>query len=262
MAEVSPGIAKYPNIFSAVQVGSLTSRNRVKYAACSVSNFNARDGSITDREYARVEVIARTGAGMITNQGAYPDPEGAGKAYYRQLSIADDKFIPGFRKVAEMIHGAGAIAIQQILHAGRYGGIDLDHCVQPSDVPQTLRHFRSPRQISREEISRSIHEHCEASRRAVEAGFDGVEITAFMGYLLANFLSPFTNRRTDEYGGSLENRGRFMVELLTSIRERIGKDKLLIIRLNGDELMDEHGGNSPAECIEFMKMAEDRKSVV
>ncbi|MBI2364751.1 MAG: FAD-dependent oxidoreductase [Deltaproteobacteria bacterium] len=256
MTAAGPGIAKYPNIFSAVQVGSLTSRNRVKYAACSVSNFNARDGSITDREYARMEVISRTGAGMITNQGAYPDPDGAGKAYYRQLSLADDKFIPGFRKVAEMIHGAGAIAIQQILHAGRYGGIDLDHCVQPSDVPQTLRHFRSPRQMSREEIRRSVEEHCEASRRAVEAGFDGVELTAFMGYLLANFLSPFTNRRADEYGGSLENRGRFMVELLSAIREQIGKDKILIIRLNGDELMDEHGGNSPAECIEFMKMAE------
>ncbi|MDZ4347235.1 MAG: NADH oxidase, partial [Candidatus Binatia bacterium] len=86
MTEAALGITKYPNIFSTVQVGSLISRNRVKYAACSVSNFNARDGSITDREYARMEVVARTGAGMITNQGAYPDPEGAGKAYYRQLS--------------------------------------------------------------------------------------------------------------------------------------------------------------------------------
>jgi 2,4-dienoyl-CoA reductase-like NADH-dependent reductase (Old Yellow Enzyme family) len=110
--------------------------------------------------------------------------------------------------------------------------------------------------MSREEIQRCIQEHCRASLRALEAGFDGVEITAFMGYLLANFLSPFTNRRTDDYGGSLENRGRFMVELLRAIREAIGKDKLLIIRLNGDELMDEHGGNSQAECIALMKMAE------
>jgi 2,4-dienoyl-CoA reductase (NADPH2) len=250
------GIAKYPNIFSPMKIGSFTCRNRVKYAACSVSNFNSRDGSITDREYARMEVISRTGAGIITNQGAYPDLQGAGKAYYRQLSIADDQYIPGFRKIAEMIHGAGAIAIQQILHAGRYGGVDLDHCVQPSDVPQTLRHFRPPREISRENIRGSIQDHCDASRRALEAGFDGVEITAFMGYLLANFLSPFTNRRTDEYGGSLENRGRFMVELLTAVRQSIGKEKLLIIRLNGDELMDDRGGNSPAECIEFMKMAE------
>ena len=251
-----PGIARYPNIFSALKVGGAICRNRVKYAACSVSNFNTRDGSITDREYARMEVIARTGAGMITNQGAYPDSEGAGKAYYRQLSIADDQYIPGFRKIADMLHRGGAIAIQQILHAGRYGGIDLDHCVQPSEVPQTLRHFRPPRQMSRDDIRRCVQDHCQASRRAMEAGFDGVEITAFMGYLLANFLSPFTNRRTDEYGGSLENRGRFMVELLDAIREAIGKDRLLIIRLNGEELMDERGGNSPPECIEFMKMAE------
>ena len=256
MAANPAGIAKFLHIFSEARVGAFQCRNRVKYAACSVSNFNTRDGFITDREYARMEVIARTDAGMITNQGAYPDAEGAGKAYYRQLSIADDKYIAGFRKIADFIHGAGAIAIQQILHAGRYGGIDLDHCVQPSAVPQTLRHFRPPRQMSLEDIHQCIHDHCDASRRAMEAGFDGVEITAFMGYLLANFLSPFTNRRADDYGGSLENRGRFMVELLQSIRQTIGTDKILIIRLNGEELMDEHGGNNRSECIEFMKMAE------
>ena len=160
-----PGMGKYAHIFSKVQVGSFTCRNRVKYAACSVSNFNTREGFITDREYARMEVIARTGAGMITNQGAYPDPEGAGKAYYRQLSIADDKYITGFRKIADFIHGAGAIAIQQILHCGRYGGIDLDHCAQPSEVPQTLRHFRPPRQMGQEEIRQCIRDHCEAVAR-------------------------------------------------------------------------------------------------
>ena len=256
MQRSGPGVLKFPHIFSEIKVGSVACRNRVKYAACSVSNFNTREGFITDREYARMEVISRTGASMITNQGAYPDPEGAGKAYVRQLSLAEDKYIPGFRKIADLLHGAGAIAIQQILHAGRYGAVDLDHCQQPSDVPQTLRHFRPPRQMDREEIRRCIREHCEAGRRSIEAGFDGVELTAFMGYLLANFLSPFTNRRTDEYGGSLENRGRFMVELLSAMREIIGKDKLLIIRLNGDELMDDRGGNSRAECIEFMKMAE------
>ena len=250
-----PGIGKFPHIFEEIKVGSLTCHNRVKYAACSVSNFNNRDGSLTDREYARMEVISRTGAGMITNQGAYPDPDGAGKAYYRQLSLADDRYIPGFRRIADLLHGAGAIAIQQILHCGRYGGVDSTHCLQPSEVPQTLRHFRPPRQMSRDDIRRCIREHCEAGRRSMEAGFDGVELTAFMGYLLANFLSPFTNRRTDEYGGSLENRGRFMVEVLTDLRETIGKDKLLVIRLNGDELMDELGGNSRADCIEFMKMA-------
>src|SRR3990167_8831586 len=110
--------------------------------------------------------------------------------------------------------------------------------------------------MSRDDIRRCVQDHCQASRRAMEAGFDGVEITALMGYLLANFLSPFTNRRTDEYGGSLENRGRFMVEMLRAMRQTIGKDKLLMIRLNGDELMDDRGGNNRAQCIEFMQMAE------
>ena len=256
MAVLERGSAKYSHIFEPLQMGSFLCRNRVKYAACSVSNFNTREGFITDREYARMEVIAGTGAGMITNQGAYPDVEKAGKAYYRQLSIAEDKYIPGFRKIADLLHGSGAIAIQQILHAGRYGGVDLDHCIQPSGVPQTLRHFRPPREMSLEEIRRCIRDHCDAGRRSMEAGFDGVEITAFMGYLLANFLSSFTNRRTDQYGGSLENRGRFLVELLTEMRKTVGKEKLVIVRLNGEELMEERGGNTPAQCIEFMKMAE------
>ncbi len=90
----------------------------------------------------------------------------------------------------------------------------------------------------------------------MEAGFDGVEHTAFMGYLLANFLSSFTNQRTDEYGGSVEGRARFMLELLDETRKAIGKEALLVIRLNGEELMNEWGGSTPDDCIQFMKLAE------
>ena len=106
------------------------------------------------------------------------------------------------------------------------------------------------------DIERCIDDHAQAARRASEAGFDGVEVTSFMGYLLSNFLSPFTNTRTDRYGGDIEGRGRFMVELLAAMREAIGDDRMLWVRLNGAELMDERGGNSEAECLEFMRMAE------
>ena len=149
------------------------------------------------------------------------------------------------------------MAIQQILHAGRYGGIDLGYCVQPSIVPQTLPHFRAPREVTKEQIKAMIEQHAEAARLAIKAGFDGTEITSFMGYLLANFNSKFTNRRTDEYGGSVENRGRFMKELIYAIKEAQGDDHPLIVRLNGAELMDRHGGNTEDECFELMKMAED-----
>lgn len=255
MPVTGPGAAKFPHMFQPAKLGSLTAPNRVKYAACSVSNFNTPDGHITPREFARMDVVAATGAGIITNQGAYPDPRGEGKAYFRQLSIADDRYIPGLAKTADLIHKQGAVALQQILHGGRYGGIELAYCSQPSDVAQTLKHFRPPKTMSKEEIRACVRDHAEAARRAITAGFDGIEITAFMGYLLANFLSPFTNKRQDEYGGSLEYRGRFLREIIESVKTATG-GRPLVVRLNGEELMDEYGGTPKEECLEFMRMAE------
>ncbi len=249
-----PGVTKLPHLFESAQWGRFHVKNRIKYGACCVSNYNTRDGFITEREVARTRVIAGTGCGIITNQGAYPDPLGEGKAYFRQVALFDDKFLPQFERIARFIHDEGGIAIQQILHAGRYGGIDLGYCVQPSVVPQTLPHFRPPRELSKDQIRESIRQHAEAAKRAVKAGFDGVELTSFMGYLLASFNSKFTNRRTDEYGGSVENRGRFMREIIDTIKQAI-PDHALIVRLNGTELMDKWGGNDEDECFALMEQA-------
>ncbi len=251
-----PGEAKLAALFRPGQLGKLATRNLIKYGACCVSNYNTRDGFITPRELARMRVIASTGCGIITNQGAYPDPRGEGKAYFRQIAIFDDKFLPQFETIARHIHDGGALAIQQILHAGRYGGIDLGYCVQPSIVPQTLPHFRPPREMSRDDIRQCVREHADAAKRAVKAGFDGTEVTSFMGYLLANFNSAFTNQRTDEYGGSLENRGRFMRELIDAIKQATPEHPL-VIRLNGSELMDQWGGNSEDDCFALMRQAAD-----
>jgi len=251
---VKPGEAKLKHLFQPGRLGRFETKNRIKYGACCVSNYNTRDGFITERELARMRVIARTGCGMITNQGAYPDPLGEGKAYFRQVAIYDDKFLPQFEEIARYIHDAGAVAIQQILHAGRYGGIDLGYCVQPSVVPQTLPHFRPPREMTKEQIRECVRQHAEAARRAVHAGFDGTEVTSFMGYLLASFNSRFTNRRSDEYGGGIENRGRFMRELIDAIKQAT-PDNPLVVRLNGAELMDRWGGNTEDECFELMGQA-------
>ena len=250
------GEKQLPNLFQEAEFAGFKLANRIKFGACCVSNFNDRDGFVTPRELARTKVIAETGCGMITNQGAYPDPLGEGKGYFSQTALYDDKFMPEFEEIAGYIHDAGAMAIQQILHAGRYGGIDIGYCVQPSTVPQTLPHFRPPREMTKAQIHECIRQHADACERAIRCGFDGVEVTSFMGYLLANFLSSFTNKRTDEYGGSVKNRGRFMVELIGEIKETIG-DKPLIIRLNGAELMDKWGCNSEDECFEQIQMAAD-----
>lgn len=245
-----------PHLFRPGKLGRYSARNLVKYGACCVSNYNTRDGYITPRELARTRVIAGTGCGIITNQGAYPDPKGEGKSYFRQVALYDDKFLPQFETIARYIHDAGAIAIQQILHAGRYGGIDLGYCVQPSAVPQTLPHFRPPREMSKDDIRRCIGEHVAAAKRAIKAGFDGIEVTSFMGYLLASFNSKFTNQRTDEYGGSLENRGRFMRELIDATKQALPEHPF-IVRLNGAELMDQWGGNTEDECFALMRQAAD-----
>ena len=250
----SPHLA---HLFAPATWGRFKLKNRIKYGACCVSNFNTRDGYITPRELARTKVIANTGCGIITNQGAYPDPLGEGKAYFSQIALFDDKFLPQFETIARYIHDAGGVAIQQILHGGRYGGIDLGYCVQPSVVPQTLPHFRPPRAITKEQIRETVRQHAEAAARSIKAGFDGTELTSFMGYLLANFNSPFTNKRTDEYGGSTHNRARFMCELIDAIKQAT-PDHPLVVRLNGAELMDKWGGSGEDECFELMQIAAER----
>jgi len=256
MTTPRPGELKLRHLFQPGRIGRFATVNRIKYGACCVSNYNTRDGFITARELARTKVIAQTGCGIITNQGAYPDPLGEGKAYFRQVAIYDDKFLREFEEIAGYIRDAGAIGIQQILHAGRYGGIDLGYCIQPSDVPQTLPHFRPPRVLTKDEIRAIVRQHADAAVRSIKAGFHGTEVTSFMGYLLATFNSKFTNQRTDEYGGSLANRGRFMRELIDAIKQAT-PDNPLVVRLNGAELMDRWGGNTEDECFELMQQAGD-----
>lgn len=255
--DMSLARANFPNIFSKGKIGKNETTNRVKWAACCVSNFNNRDGSYSEREYARDRIIANMECGIVTNQGAYPDKLGLGKAYWSQISINDDKYIPGLKQVADIFHNTGGIAIQQILHAGRYGGIDLGYCIQPSPVEQTLKHFRPPREMTVDQIYEAIEDHANAAVRAKKAGFDGVEAASFMGYLMSCFLSPYTNRRTDEWGGSVEKRGRLMVEIIRAIKKACGKDYLVSVRLNATELMAEYGGNTDEECIRLMEMAEE-----
>ena len=254
--DLSQAQKNFPYLFSKGKIGKHETPNRIKWASCCVSAFNERDGVLSEREFARDEGIAKMQCGITTNQGAYPDKLGLGKAYTAQLCINDDKCIPSFARLADIFHKNGSIAIQQILHCGRYGGIDLGYCVQPSLTPQSLPHFRPPREMTVDQIYEVIQDHADAAVRMKKAGFEGVEIPSFLGYLLSCFLSPYVNRRTDEWGGSVENRGRLMREIIKAVKKACGDDFVVSIRLNGTELMDEYGGNTDEECLLFMEMAE------
>lgn len=251
-----PGEIKYPHIFQPGQLGKLEVKNRIKYAATE-TNFNFRDGLVSDREVNYMEEVAKGGPGMVTAQGAYTDPAGAGKGYVGMMAIYDDKFIPGLSRIAKAIKKHDAISILQLMHCGRVGGIELDYTVGPSPVPQRLPRFRPPKEMTKEDIQQEVQNHIAGARRAIEAGFDGVEVSGIVGYLISNFNSKYTNKRTDEYGGPVENRARFMCEILRGIRKEIGNDYPLIIRLCGEELLDDRGGNTHEECGQVWKLAEE-----
>ena len=251
---MKPGEEKYPHIFSPCKIGKFEAKNRIKYASTE-TNFNYRDGYVADKEVAYMEAQARGGAGIVTTQGAYTDKAGAGRGYVGMMAIWDDKFIPGLKKIADVIHKYDALATLQLMHCGRVGGIELPYTDGPSEVPQKLPIFRPPREMTKEDIEMCIQEHIDGARRTVEAGYDIIEISGIVGYLISNFVSSYTNKRTDEYGGDIKGRCKLMVDIIKGIRKEIGNSAAIGIRLCGDEILYDRGGNTPEESMESIKMA-------
>jgi 2,4-dienoyl-CoA reductase (NADPH2) len=251
-----PGYKKYPHLFKSVKIGKMTIPNRIKYAATE-DNLNQHDGFVTDADVAYIRQRAKgVVGGICTIQGVYMDPTGEGQGYVGQAAAYDDKFIPGLKRLADAIHEEGAISNYQLMHCGRVGGVDLDYCVGPSKIPQRLRVFKPVKEMSKKDIEVCKKEHAEATRRGLEAGFQIMEISGIVGYLVSNFLSAYTNRRTDEYGGDIEGRCTFMVKIIETVRDVCGKDVPLIIRLCAEELLDDVGGNTSEESMVTYKMAE------
>lgn len=255
------------NLVKPGRVGRLTVKNRMKYAA-TVNNFcDYKTCEVTDREVAFLRERARGGFGIVTTSGGHPHI--LGKGYIGQMGLDSDNFIPGLRRLAQAIKDEGAIAIGQVMHTGRYAhpkeyGINEAIAagkkvpgmpVGPTAMPSPIKRYAPCREMSIEEIEEQVELHAQAARRIKEAGFDGVEICAIAGYLISNFLSPWTNKRKDKYGGSLENRARFLLEIIKRSKELVGHDYPFLVRLNGTDLIE--GGNPDEAYIEIAKMCEE-----
>ncbi|MHB9150055.1 MAG: oxidoreductase [Thermoleophilia bacterium] len=244
-----PGAKKYPHVFSPIQIGGLTIPNRIKYAATE-DNLNTHDGYVTDEDVAYIRARAKGVAGGIcTMQGVYMDERRYGQGYVGQAAAWDDKFIPGLKRLADAIHDERAVANYQLMHCGRVGGVETPYCEGPSYLPQRLRLFKPVHEMSAEEVQISIQQHVDAARRGIEAGFDMMEISGIVGYLISNFLSAYTNRRTDEYGGDVYGRCKFMTDIIKGVRGAIGPDVPLIIRICAWEQLDDVGGNTQEESM-------------
>jgi len=252
-----PGGKAYPHLFKPINMGKLTIPNRIKYAATE-DNLNTRDGYVTDADVAYIRERAKgVVGGICTIQGVYMDEKMEGKGYVGQAAAWDDKFIPGLKRLSDAIQEEGALSNIQLMHCGRVGGVDIGYCVGPSLVQQRLRVLEPVREMSHDDIKQCIKEHADAARRGVEAGYDIMEISGIVGYLISNFVSSYTNRRTDEYGGDIEGRCTFMVETVHAVRDAIGDNMPLIIRLCAEELLDDVGGNTPEESMVSYKKAEE-----
>ena len=252
-----PGAKKYPNLFKPIQLGNLTVPNRIKYAATE-DNLNDHNGFVTD---ADVAYISRRAEGVVGGlcfmQGVYMDEARMGQGYVGQAACWDDKFIPGLKRLADAIHEQRAIAGFQLMDCGRVGAVDVPAGHGPSTVPQRLRIFTPMFEMTNAEVKEMIQQSVDAAKRGVEAGFDVMEISGIVGYLISNFLSSYTNRRTDEYGGDIRGRCQSMVEIIQGVKEVCGPDIPVGIRLCSDELLDDVQGNTPEESMETYKIAEE-----
>jgi len=251
-----PGYEKYPHLFKPIKIGKLTIPNRIKYAATE-DNLNSRDGFVTDAGVAYLRERAKgVVGGICTMQGVYMDEKRQGQGYVGQAAAWHDKFIPGLKMLADAIHEERAIAGCQLMHCGRVGAVEVDYCQGPSDVPQRLRIFKPVQEMTKADIKQCMMEHIDATQRLLKAGFDILEISGIVGYLLSNFVSSYTNRRTDEYGGDIRGRMRFVVELIQEVKKVCG-DVPLGIRLCAEELLDDVRGNTHEESMITYEMAEE-----
>lgn len=251
-----PGYKKYPHLFKPIQLGKLTIPNRIKYAATE-DNLNDKDGFITDADVSYMRERAKGVVGGIAcMQGVYMDKKRHGQGYVGQAACWDDKYIPGLKRIADAIKEEGAISASQLMHCGRVGAVEVEYCQGPSPVPQRLRIFRPVEVMSKDDIKRCIDEHIEAADRLCQAGFEIIEISGIVGYLISNFISSYTNRRTDEYGGDIRGRMKMVMETIQGVKKVIG-DRPLGIRLCSDELLDDVRGNTPEESMITYQMAEE-----
>ncbi|KAF9174043.1 hypothetical protein BGX21_001960 [Mortierella sp. AD011] len=244
-----PGADKIPLLFQPFQVKDLTLANRVVVAPMCM--YSARDGFMTNFHLAHLGSFAIHGAGLVIAEATAIEPRG--RISPQDVGIWSDDHIHKLKEVADFIHSQGSKMGIQLAHAGRKASMDppystppkseywVDDVVAPSggEALKWDENFIAPRELSVEEIHHVIKAFGAAAVRATKAGLDTVEIHGAHGYLIHNFLSPVTNKRTDSYGGSLENRARFLLEVIKEVRENFPKEKPIFLRVSASDLVED-----------------------
>ena len=233
-------------LFEPIIINQLEIKNRIYLPAMHLGMAN--NFAVTDQILDFYSQRAVGGAGMICVGFATVD-ELSGSPL--NIGAHKDSFIPGLTRLAETIKNNGSRSAVQLNHAGRYNPsffLQGKKPVAPSAIASRLTH-ETPHEMTIDEIKQTIDAFANAARRVKTAGYDAVEVLSGTGYLISEFLSPLTNQRTDAYGGSFNNRMCFGLEVMAAIRDAVGADYPLIVRMNGNDFMP--GGNSHQELIEY-----------
>jgi len=241
----------YHHLFSPIRINTLEIKNRIAYP--SLGLLYSTDGKLNQRYFNFFQERANGGVGLLTVGPVGVDFIGSGAI---ALSLANDDAIGDFQKLTRTIKDGGARAWIQLFHAGAYSHpmfVGGEQPMAPSAVYSRYSQT-TPREMTKEDIHQVQEAFVRAAQRAQEAGFDGIEILASAGYLITQFLSPRTNQRTDEYGGSYENRVRFPRELIELMRERLGPEYPLTIRMAGNDFVRD--SNTDNETPEFARVYE------
>ncbi len=249
---------KYQHIFSPMTIRHMTVKNRIVMMPMG-TNFGEQNGEMSFLHINYYEQRAKGGTGLLIVENASVDsPQGSNGT--TQLRIDSDNYIPRLYKLCENVHKHGACIAIQINHAGA-SAMSSRIGMQPvsaSDVP-SKEGGEIPRPLVKEEILNIVRKYAEAARRAQICGFDAVEIHAGHSYLISQFLSPIYNKRTDEFGGSAENRTRFARMILEAVRKQVGPHFPIFLRISADELME--GGNTLEDTLAYLEYLEKEVDV-
>lgn len=256
----------YPHLFEPLQVGIMLLPNRIVMAPTDISSGNA-DGSVNQRVITYHEEIAKGGCGFIIIGATTPD-KATGRPTVTCLAADEDILIPGLANLAEAMHRHGAKCAVQIQHPGRQAAWPRKHLMSASDnvadlpgsagheviYSESISQGKSSRAMTLEEIYDLVEKFAEAAWRVQQAGFDSVELHGAHGYLIAQFMSPYVNKRNDRFGGSFINRMRFVLEIVDRIKHKCGKSYPIGIRYSGDEWLE--GARTLDESIRIAQLME------
>jgi len=231
-------------MFTPGKLGNLELANRIMRSAVW-EGMADEDGFVTDALVDCSRALAEGGVGLIILGYSYVQPNG--RQQPGQTAIHGDEYIAGMKRITDAVHEAGGKVSTQIVHVGPQTNPDMiggETPVAPSAVDHRI--FGMPRELSNEEVWKIIEDFGHAARRSVEAGFDAIQIHGAHGYLVSQFISPLWNQRTDEFGGSLEGRMKFCLEVYDSVRTNAG-DLPVFIKLNIDDFVE--GSTTPEDSL-------------